>query len=254
MLEQSLWWIIPYILLVLVMLYAMMEFTVSLLVQRPKENRRPVTAKELQQRLLAESKDAQSYRLVEGEDCDLEIVWDAVEPPTSEHRVFSKRSSSSHIRILFDEQRHDLLMNQVSRSYYFFIGVVGWLPRVEGYASAQSGPPEAGITKEINRIANRYGWTIRPVIWWFQATHRGYQILERLTPKPLRRWSARRFWGILYPLSFLLMIAYMIAIFGGLEGDDLLILAIVSASWWGIWGFLVWMLCGFPAFWRGRRR
>ena len=61
--------------------------------------------------------------------------------------------------LLFDEQRHDLRLNQVSHSYFFLIGMIGWLPRVEGYASAQSGPPEAVMTKEISRIANRYGWT-----------------------------------------------------------------------------------------------
>lgn len=253
LLEQSLWWLIPYILLMLVMLYAMMEFTVSLLVRRPQANRRPIPAKELQKRLLAESKDAQPYRLVEGKDCDLEIVWEPVELTGSDRTVLSKRSSRSHIRLLFDEQRHALRLNQVSYSYFFLIGMIGWLPRVEGYASAQSGPPEAVMTKEISRIANRYGWTVRPVLWWFQATHRGYHILETLTPKPLRRWSARRLWGILYPLSFLLMITYLIVIIGGLKRDDLLVLVGVSACWWGVWGFLVWMLCGFPAFWRGRR-
>ncbi len=41
LLDQSLWWLIPYILLMLVMLQAMMEFTVSLLVERPPAKRGP---------------------------------------------------------------------------------------------------------------------------------------------------------------------------------------------------------------------
>jgi len=251
LLDQSLWWLMPYILLMLVMLQAMMEFTVSLLVQRPQAKRSPVPAKELERRLLAESQDARPYRLVEGKDCDLEIVWEPVETTAAERTLFAKSASRSHIRLLLDETRHDLRVNQVSRSYFFLVGMVGWLPRLQAYASAQSGPPEAALTKEISQIANRCGWTVRPVIWWFQATQRGFQVLEKLTPRPLRSWSARRFWGILYPLSFLLMITYLIAITGGFAWDDLAVIAIVTAGWWGIWGFLVWMLLGFPAF-RGR--
>jgi hypothetical protein len=254
LLEQSLWWLVPYILLVLIMLVAMMEFTVSLLVQQSPANRRPIPAKELLQRLLAESQDSQSYRLVEGKDCDLEIVWEAAGVPSSGRTVISKSSSRNHIRLLFDENRHELRLNQVSRSLYFFIGMVSWLPRVEGYTSFQSGPPEAAMTQEISRIAIRHGWTVRPVLWWFQATHRGYQLLEKLTPKPVRRWSPRHFWGFLYPLSFLLMITYLVVIVGGLDSVNLPVLIGVSAGWWGIWVFLVWMLSGFPAFWRGRRR
>jgi len=44
------------------------------------------------------------------------------------------------------------------------------------------------------------------------------------------------------------MIAYLIAITGGFAWDDLAVIAIVTAGWWGIWGFLGWMLLGFPAF------
>lgn len=254
LLDQSLWWLMPYIVLMLVMLQAMIEFTVSLLVQRPQAKRSPVPAKELERRLLAESQDAPSYRLVEGKDCDLEIVWAPVETTAAEGTLFANSASRSHIRLLFDETRHDLRVNQVSRSYFFLVGMAGWLPRLRAYASAQSGPPDAAMTDEISRIANRCGWSVRPVIWWFQATHRGFHFLETLSPKPLRDWSARRTWGILYPLSFLLMIAYLIAITGGFAWDDLAVIAIVTVGWWGIWGFLVWMLLGFPAFRGGRGR
>lgn len=251
LLEQSLWWLIPYVLLMLVMLHAMMEFTVSLLVQRPPANRKPIPANELQQHLLAEDEAIQPYRLVKGKDCDLEIMWGTDELPHPGRLAISKSTSHSHIRLLLDEQRHELRMNQVSRSYYFFFGLVGWLPRIEGYAAAQAGLPGAAITKEISRIANRYGWTVRPVLWWFQATQRGVHFLEMLTPTPLRQWPARRFWGILYPLSYILGVAYLVVITGSLDWDDVLIIIGVSAGWWGIWGFLVWAIRGFPAFWRG---
>lgn len=130
LLDQSLWWLIPYILLMLLMLQAMMEFTVSLLVQRPQAKRRPLPAQELEQRLLALSQDAHPYRLVAGQDCDLEIVWEPVETTAAERTRYAKSASRSHIRLLFDETRHDLRVNQVSRSYFFLIGMVGWLPRL----------------------------------------------------------------------------------------------------------------------------
>ena len=86
------------------------------------------------------------------------------------------------------------------------------------------------MTKEISWIANRYGWTVRPVLWWFQATHRGYHFLETLTPIPFRRWPARRFWGILYPLSYILGIAYLVAIIGALDWDNFLLIVGVSTA------------------------
>jgi hypothetical protein len=254
LLEQSLWWVIPFVLLMLLMLHAMMEFTVSLLVQRPPADRTPILANELRRRLLAENEVVQPYRLVEGKDCDLEIIWELGDSPHSGRWAISKGSSHNHIRLLLDEHRNELRMNQVSRSFYFFFGLVSWLPRIEGYAAAQAGPPGVDSTKEISRIANRYGWTVRPVLWWFQATHRGYHFLETLTPTPLRQLPARRFWGILYPLSYILGIAYLIMIIGALDWDNFLIVVGVSAAWWGTWGFLVWAIRGFPAFWHGRHR
>ena len=238
----------------LVMIHAMMEFTVSLLVQRPPANRKPITADELRQRLLVVNEADQPYPLVEGKDCDLEIYWELGEVPQPSRLAIAKAASGGRIRLLLDEQRHELRMNQVTRSYYFFFGLIGWLPRLGGYAAVQSGPPGPAMTKELDRITNRGGWSVRPVLWWFQATHRGYHLLETLTPAPLRHWSARRFWGILYPLSYVLGMGYLVVIIGSLDRHDLLLMVGISAIWWGVWGFLVWMLCGFPAFWRRRRR
>jgi hypothetical protein len=249
-LEQSLWWLVPFVLLVLIMLHAMMEYTVSLLAQRPQASRNPIPAGELRQRLLAVSEHAQPYHLAEGQDCDLEITWETGEIPRSGRLFIAKSASRSRVRLLLDESRHELRMNQVSRSYYFFLGLSGWLPRIGGYAGAQSGPPETALTQEVSRIANRYGWTVRPMLWWFQTTYRGVHFLESLTPAPLRRLPARRFWGILYPLAYFLSIAYLMVIAGPLEWEDVLIAIGISAVWWGVWGFLVWAIRGFPALWR----
>jgi hypothetical protein len=248
LIEQSGWWILPYLVLMLVMLHAMMEFTVSLLVKRPSK-RQPVPGAELRQRLLALNKPDQAHPLVEGQDCDLEIKWSYEDTRRSRFAI-SRQASATHLRFLLDEPRHELRMHQVDSGSSFFVGLEGWLPRLQGSAGFGAGPPGEFLTKEISQVANRSGWAVRPVLWWFQATHAGFRFLQAITPAPLRRWPARRFWGLLYPLSFFLGIAYLVFIMGGLDWRNGLILAGVSAAWWGTWGFLVWMLLGFPAFWR----
>jgi len=251
LIEQSGWWLVPYLALMLVMLHAMMEFTVSLLVKRPA-HRRPVSAGELRQRLLALNGADLPYPLVEGRDCDLEMEWSYEDTRRSRFAI-SWEASSTRLRFLLDEQRHELRMHQVDSGSRFFVGLQGWLPRLQGAAGFGAGPPGESLTKEISRVAQRGGWTVRPVLWWFQATHSGARFLRTITPAPLRNWPARRFWGWLYPLSFFGGLAYLVVIMGGLDWRNGLILAGVSAGWWGIWGFLVWMLLGFPAFWRSKR-
>jgi hypothetical protein len=252
LIEQSLCWLIPYAVLILLMVYAMMEFTVTLL-QRPPANRKPVAGAELRRRLLALNEPDHPHLLVVGQDCDLEIRWEHEDFQRSRF-VLSRHSSSSHVRFLLDEQRHELRMNQVDSGSGFFLGLEGWLPRMQGYASLSAGPPGQMLTKDISQMTYRSGWTVRPVIWWFQATHSGSRWLQALIPAPLRRWPARRFWGGLYPLSYCLGIGYLVAIIGPLDRHTLLVLIGVSAIWWGIWGFLVWALGGFPAFWRRKCR
>jgi hypothetical protein len=226
--------------------------TVTLL-QRPPANRKPVAGDELRRRLLALHKPGHPHPLVVGQDCDLEMRWQHEDTRRSRF-AFSRHSSSSHVRFLLDEQRHELRMHQVDSGSGFFLGLEGWLPRLQGYASMSAGPPGQLLTKDISHMAYRCGWTVRPVLWWFQATHSGSRVLQALTPAPLRRWPARRLWGVLYPLSYFLGIGYLVAILGPLDRHTLLVLSGVSAIWWGIWGLLAWALSGFPVWWRRPRR
>jgi hypothetical protein len=237
----------------LLMVHAMMEFTVSLLVQSPRAGRRPVPPDELRQRLLAAYGAGQPYRLVEGKDCDLEIHWEEGEVGRPDRALIARGASVGRLRLLLDGQRHEVRINEVTRSYFFLVGLVGWIPRLQAYAGAQSGPPGQAMTKELSRITTLLGWSVRPVLWWFEATRRGYHVLEALTPAPLRRWPARRLWGIIYPLSYFVGIGYFLMLMGSLDERSTAILVVVSAAWWGTWGFLVWVLRGFPAFWRRTR-
>jgi len=250
LLDQNPTVLIPYAVLMLVMLHAMMEFTVSLLAKPSPTKRKPVPADELRKRLLALETSEQAFQLRQGQDCDLEIYWEYVMDRQPVGLAIQRGSSMNRIRLLLDEVRHEIRMNEASRSAYFFLGMVGWLPRLRGHFSAQAGPPGEGMTGHIRQVAHHAGWGVRPVIWWFEATYQGHRFLETLTPSFLRKWPARRLWGILYPLSFILGMGYLVAILRPLDGRNLFILLGVSAAWWGVWGFLTWMLLGFPRFWR----
>jgi hypothetical protein len=259
------------------MLYAMMEFTVSLLARRPATNRRPVPASELRQRLLALSELDQHYRLVEGQDCDLQPTWEVFDPAWSERFARVKLTTVYRAWILLDQSRHELRMHELLRSTSLFVGFDGWRPILQPYLFLTAGltgsragraygilsgfPPQigavasfsvdtVGLREAIAQVTNRAGWTFRPTNLWFQATSRGFRGLAAITPAPIARLTARRFWGVAYPASYSLAIAYLVVVGGFWELHSLLLVAGISAAWFAVWGFLVWLLLGFPPFWR----
>jgi hypothetical protein len=108
------------------------------------------------------------------------------------------------------------------------------------------------LMQQLMAVAHAGGWTFRPVILPFQATERGTRLLHMLTPPPLRNATPTRIWGILYPLSYLLAFVWLFAI-GGAEMQttrSILLLVWITVAWWGTWGFITWLLCGAPRFWR----
>jgi hypothetical protein len=122
----------------------MMEFTITLL-QRPPSNRKPVAGDELRRRLLALHKSDHHRPLVVGQDCGLEMRWQHEDSRRCRFTL-SRHSSSSHVRFLLDEQRHELRMHQVDSGSGFFLGLEGWLPRLQGYASAVSADCQTALT------------------------------------------------------------------------------------------------------------
>jgi hypothetical protein len=122
LLEQSLGWLVPYAVLILLMVYAMMECTVTLL-QRPPAHRKSVAGAELRRRLLALNAPDQPHPLVVGQDCDLEMRWQHEDFQRSRF-VLSRHSSSSHVRFLLDEQRHELRTHQVDSGSGFFWAIL----------------------------------------------------------------------------------------------------------------------------------
>ena len=282
LLQQSVWWILPYVLLMVLIVFAMMEFTISLLVKRPRVRRQPLSRDELLQQLLALNEGHRPYRLATRKDSDLELHWDVVDPTWRQNYARVRLSTVYHARLLLDEEHHELRIFEILRSSGFFFGFDGWVPRINPYFHLQSGfingawsgraygilpgfPPRIGAVydyaldtvqpkQEISEIAGHGGWTFRPVLWLFQVTHAGHAFWGKLAPGPFRYWPARRLWGLLYPASFFLGMGWLVAIIWPLDTHNLLMVLGISAIWWGIWGFLTWTLLGFPAFWRRRSK
>jgi hypothetical protein len=91
------------------------------------------------------------------------------------------------------------------------------------------------------------GWGYRPVILPVQAMRRQAKLLRALTPPPLRQLSPRRMWGILYPLSYGLALAWFFLL-GPAElrtARNLGLAGLITLGWWSVWGLLTWMLCRF---------
>ena len=280
LLEQSAWWLIPYALLMLFMVHAMVEFTLGLLIERPYANRRPLPAEDLKQQLLDHNLPDRPYRLVEGEEGELELQWDVVDAAWRQQFASVKLTTFYRARLLLDEVRHEVRIQEFMRTGSFFLGFNGWIPHLHFAFSAHWGPmnanwsghaygilsgfpPQIGevvsftlhtaeVKKEISQSVRQGGWAFRPVIWTSQVRR---SRLRALTPAPLKRIPHGRFWGVLYPASYALGIGYLLAIIGrpGWTARNLLIIAGISVIWWGMWGFLTWAIAGFPSLRRQRR-
>jgi hypothetical protein len=186
--------------------------------------------------------------------------------------------------LLLDETRHEVRLQEHVRTTHFFLGFDGWRPRCQWYWSAFWGPlggtwagqaygilpgfpPRIGdiisfaldvgqLKEEITQVAHQCGWAVRPVIWTFHVRRSRQRLIHALMPGVIQRLPAARFWGVMYPATYLLGIAYLALILGrdSLTLRNLLLLLVISAAWWGAWGLFIWALYGFPAFWRRSKR
>lgn len=259
----------------------MMEFTVSLLVGRPRRRAAPVSSAELRHRLMAINQTDVAYLIAESKTSDLEVRWDAVAQTRRQRFALVKLDSIYRARMLFDEQRCEVRWYESLRTSNIFLGLDGWRPRFQlgfemsaGYVNAVwSGraygilpgfPPRIGdvqsfsfstveVKKQVADVIAASGWTFRPVLLWFQVSRRTANVVNRVLPPRLREIPARRFWGVLYPLFYLLAMVYLAVALGGLDAHNLSIMLFISAIWWGVWGLLTWAWLGCPAFWRRKR-
>ena len=239
LLDQSAWWLVPFVIAMLAMVFAMMQFTLALLAKRPARDAEVADVTVLRERLLAVNrrKKHPPYTVAEGADSDCELRGD-----TDDGKV--------HYRgwLLLDDARKEVLGCELLRGRQRVLG----MPRTGYRAAAGVQMGYLGLNPEVVRTVTEAGWTYRPVLHRFQTTRGGARLFDRLTPERARRWSGLRFWGVVYALTFFGGLVYFAAVIWPLTLGNLLIMVFVSAVWWGIWGLIAWVLLGFPRFWLGR--
>jgi hypothetical protein len=262
----------------LLMVHAMMEFTIALRWPGKRAQGGGMDARALRERLLRLNERAQGWQIVPHPRADLEPRWDIFHntPVTDCDRV--RLTSRYRTWILLDEERREARIYEHIHSSSFFLGMLHGGPkfnRPHFFAGPMEGPPWSGLAYcvgpgffpdvlavhafsfetrtarlAIERAVKTAGWTVRPVVLWFQALRGPFRFFRALVPRPLRHWPSRRFWGILYPLSFFSIIGFILWWTGGpanLDAEGWLALAIVCAGWWLVWGIIAWVIArGIP--------
>jgi hypothetical protein len=254
---SNIWlWLGPYLLLAFFTLYAMMEFTVSLLAKRPSYKRAPLQADKLHNRLLEIEEVSPPNMVVVDARHEIEFRWQS-SSEQNEPFTIAKRASTQRIHLALDEARREVRACESSSSSYLFYGFSRWLPQIIAYAGYSAGPPRLyGFTQKVVDVILAGGWTFRPVVLPFQASWRAIQLSRRLTPPFLRDVPLTLSWGIVYPVSYCLIFVWFFAL-----GEEEMrttrnygIALLVSTVWWGVWALITWLLCGAPKFWRPVRR
>lgn len=245
-------WLCPYVALLVLMVFAMLEFTATLLAKAPAQRRTPIPATDLAARLHALHPQLHPFEPVASTDCDLELRWiTGTQDTTRLLRGFG--TSIVRLRILLDEERHEVRINEAAYGYGYRGGLFGWIPKLTASAGYAAGPPgDNPVTRRIVETVHKSGWSYRPIVLPLLATRRGLRLERSLTPRFLRGVSPAWFWGALYVGSYCLAFVWLFALGGPalFSARNLLLLGLFSVIWWGVWALLAWMVCGFPKFWR----
>jgi hypothetical protein len=114
----------------------------------------------------------------------------------------------------------------------------GWFPAIED--ARDFSVDVATLRERISTIIAKGRWTLRPTHIWFQTGPTLFRVTQSIVPDTIRLLPRKRFWGIVYPASYVLAIAALWAGSGKWTTEGILIVAGISAAWWGMWGLLVW--------------
>lgn len=278
-------WLAGIIVLSGLLVEAMMQYTSALLERLPTRRGRDARSlHELREALLAIRGD--EYVVEQRGASGLRVRWDVLggEPVPNGLRVVL--STVWTARALLDPRRREARWYESVRSGRALIGFAGRRPIVQlrlfyqggflsgtwsGYAFlvTERFPPrilaERAFNIDTDQLREAFvacvttsGWTFRPVTLPLYAAPRWLALTNRVVPTALAKASRRRLWGIAYPATFVLLLGLIFSPLDRVDTWDIALVAIVSASWWGIWGAIAWLLVrgardGRPAR-RGRRR
>ena len=266
--DRSAWFLLPAFAAGVFMVLAMIECLAAFIASQPRR-KNPSNRAAVMERLLALNGEGQPYRLASAPPADLEVIFDPVDPSWRARFARVKLTTHYRARLLLDEERHQVRWFEVLRSSSFFVGFQNLRPRLgrgiwvwAGYFDVQWTGMAYGmrpgflpriveavrfrldtvaLKREIRAVASRAGWGFRPKVWWFQVRRRRDGTIPRgLIPSETRYWTERQFWGVVYPLFYLLTIGYIVVAASGWKAlrtwDTLLPVLGFSAFWWSIWG------------------
>jgi hypothetical protein len=234
LLEQSLLWLAPFACLMLLMVFAMVQFTSVLMVKRPGRGIEPVSATELRDRLLALNKKKLPYKVLDSLDCDLELQGDSPDQKVNYHAWLMLDDARKEVRGSESMSGRQRVLGMGASTYSAAYGVQ------KGYL---------GIDSAVSKAVTEAGWTYRPVMFRFQTTHQGARRVESLTPGMLRSWTPLRFWGAIYALTFFGGLAALAVALWPMSAQYWLMMLLISAIWWAMWGLIAWLGLGLPRFW-----
>jgi hypothetical protein len=271
LIEQSPLWILPAVPLALLMTHAMMLSIMSFLAKPPLPNRKPVTGDKLKRRLSSLNAAGGKFRLSPARAHDYNVEWDIVEPSWYDRYAAVWYSDMYRLRLLVDEARHEVRTYESISSFYFMWGFAGWsllilggvtfiagpldLSRWRGkaYGMTRVFPPKVGEvrkfdldTKEarraIEKVIRSSGWSVRPVVLWFEVKRSALTVGRALLPPPLRWWPAKRLWLTLHPASYLATVGWLLFVAGGYDLGAIVFVLVFTAVWFGFWGLFLWAL------------
>lgn len=272
----------------LLLVEAMMQFTSALLERPATRRQRKFVPLDGMRSLLLELR-GEGYTVEPRGASGLIVLWDVLGgapiPPGTRVKLTTVWST----RMLLDPRRREARWFESVRRSHVFLGFYGRRPVLllnwwyqGGYLSGDwsgraflvtTGFPPRIIDERsfdintdllrksfVTRVTES-GWTFRPVTLPLYTSSRWLTLTEHVVPDALARVPRRRLWVVLYPATYVLLLAFLLAPFDGLSWRDGAIVALVSAGWWGVWGGIAWLLARKPArrrlvrrLARGRRR
>jgi hypothetical protein len=270
LIERNILWFLPAVPLLLFAVHAMMQFAMTWFAVPPRRVKRTFTAAELRAALVRLNRPDRPWRLEPATNRDFNVRWRVVDDSWRQRFVRVIFTSHYSLRLLLDEGRREVRQQESLRSSYFFVGRQGFAWRMHFsmnyYAGMVNGivggraygltklcPPDVAETsdysmdtdevkREVRKLARSAGWSVRPVILWFDASRWGVAVSRWLVPPPLNSLRPKTLWAIFYPLSYAVAVGYLAVIANVHTLSDIGLLLLITAAWFGVSGGIIALL------------
>lgn len=258
----------------IIMVWAMMAFTLALITRSRRPAAKPGSLAELRATLLALNTPDRKFRLVLLSDTEMRLDWDVVDASWYELFAKVKLTTIYRARLLLYEPEHEVRCHEMLRSanwllgfeglsglrglrprfnwdFYYRSGVMNVIWSGLAYGIKKGWPPRIGevyrftlntvaAKQDIAAAAREVGWAFRPVLFKFETTAWGAALAKHLTPPFMRGWSRKKFWGSIYAAAWVGIIGLFLTFMPWPPtGKDLLFVALIPAAFWAFQAFVV---------------